>query len=157
MNMILVLLGLVGLSCVCPPPNTSPSNSKINNGSGNSSANESANSSKSIADENDPLKTGLKVISAKWEKGGFGAVAIWKVTLQNTSKVKLGNIKFRTAYFSETGNKVSSGGVDGLVGKDTIEKLVEPGKKRTFEVNDGFVSDEAHTATFSVVSWEIIN
>ena len=79
-----------------------------------------------------------------------------KFALNRHSTLEFGDIKFRTAYFSETKNKVGQGGVDGLIGKDTIEKIVPPKSKRTFEVNDGFVSDEAHTGSFELVSWRII-
>jgi len=45
----------------------------------------------------------LKVLSSNWEKGGFGTVALWKVTFYNRSDKPVGNIKYRTAYFAETG------------------------------------------------------
>ncbi len=47
--------------------------------------------------------------------------------------------------------------MDGLLGKDTIEKVVPPKSSRTFEVNDGFVSDEAETGNFEIVSWREVN
>jgi len=99
---------------------------------------------------------GLELVSAKWEKGGFDTVAIWKVTIKNVSDKTLGDIKFKTVYYSETKNIVGKGGVDALLGKDTIQKSVPPKSTRTFEVNDGFISDEAQTANFELVSWRII-
>jgi hypothetical protein len=127
----------------------------------NASANSTSNAKSKGTNANqatsiDPQRDGLRLISSKWEKGGFGTVAVWKVTIENISDKPLGDIKFRTAYYSETKNKVGQGGVDALLGKDTIEKIVPPKSKRTFEVNDGFISDEAHTGTFELVSWRII-
>ena len=103
-----------------------------------------------------PNPKGLVLVKSTWRKGGFDAIAIWKVTIKNESDKPLGDIKFRTAYFSESRNKVTSGGVDALLGKDTIQKVVPPKSSRTFEVNDGFVSDEAVTADFQIVSWQEI-
>ena len=57
---------------------------------------------------------------------------------------------------SETGNVVSKGGVDAILGKDTIEKIVPPKSTRTFEVNDGIIGEEAATANFDIVSWREI-
>jgi len=99
----------------------------------------------------------LQLVSAKWQKGGFGTVALWKVTIKNVSDKPLGDIKFSTEYYSETKNVVSKGGTKGLVGKDTIEKIVPPKSTKTFDVNDGFVGDEAHTAELKLESWRIVN
>ena len=105
----------------------------------------------------DPEKDGLELVRSRWEKGGFGAIAVWKVTIKNKSKKEIGDIKFRTSYFSETRNNVGKGGVDSLLGKDTIQKVIKPGQTRTLEVNDGFVHSEAETANFELVSWRILN
>jgi hypothetical protein len=82
---------------------------------------------------------------------------MWKVTIKNESDKPLGDIKFRTVYLSESGNVVAKGGVDSLLGKDTIEKIVPAKKSRTFEVNDGFISDEAERADFQIVTWREIH
>lgn len=95
----------------------------------------------------------LEVVKAVWREGGFGTVALWTVTIKNNTSKKIGDIKFRTSYSSETGNIVSRGGTDALLGKDTIQKVIPPKSSRTVEVNDGFVSDEAHKANFELVSW----
>jgi hypothetical protein len=158
----LAIVGLIGLGCFCPPPSNNRSSAPARNDSSPSSAtngqtanyNPGANTS---ANKNKTGKPDLEVVSAKWEKGGFDTIAIWKVTLRNNTDVKLGDIKFRTAYSSETGNVVSKGGTDGLLGKDTIEKIVPPKSTRTFEVNDGFVSDEAERAGFEIVDWRVID
>lgn len=98
----------------------------------------------------------LQKVKATWTKGGFGSVALWKVTIKNNSNSKLGDIKYSTEYTSETGNVVGRGGAGGLLGKDTIEKIVPPKSTRTFEVNDGFINSEAETASFEIVSWREI-
>jgi len=94
--------------------------------------------------------TAVRVVASKWEKGGFGTVALWKVTLRNLSKKTIGDFRFRTVDYSETGNTVGSGGVDSLLGKDTIQKILPGLSSRTFEVNDGFISDEAVRAGFEI-------
>jgi len=157
----LAVLLLVVVACACPNTNDNRRYSNIN--PSNTSANSTSTSNTKAPGSNtnqatliDPEKDGLRLISSKWQKGGFGTVALWKVTIENLSDRTLGDMKYRTAYFSESGNKVASGGVDSLIGKDTIEKIVPPKSKRTFEVNDGFISDEANTATFQLVSWRVI-
>jgi hypothetical protein len=154
------------MACVCPNTNNNRQSSNTNvsntnapntNASSNSTSNTKAKGTNANqAPPIDPEKEGLRLVSSKWQKGGFGTVAVWRVTIENISDKPLGDIKFRTAYYSETKNKVGQGGVDGLIGKDTIEKIVPPKSKRTFEVNDGFVSDEANTGSFELVSWRVI-
>jgi hypothetical protein len=95
----------------------------------------------------------LEKIKAVWKKGGFGSIGVWTVTIRNNTNKTLGDIKFKTEYSSESGNIVTRGGTDALLGKDTIQKVIPPKQTRTFEVNDGFISDEANTASFEVVSW----
>lgn len=96
----------------------------------------------------------LEVVKSDWQRGGFDTVAIWKVTFRNKSDRPIGNIKYRTRYYAETGAVVDKGGVDSLISKDTLQKVIKPGQTRTIEVNDGFINDESDTATFEVVSWE---
>ena len=92
-----------------------------------------------------------------WKKGGFGSIALWQVTFHNNSKRSIGNIKYRTAYLAETGAVVGQGGADSLISKDTVQKVIMPGERRMIEINDGFISDEAHNAGFEVVSWEYLD
>lgn len=146
---------LLALGCFCPPPKerTSSNSSEISVPplpTSNAAANEVTKKS----NKND--KPDLELVKATWKTGGFGAIALWEVTVKNNTDKQLGDIKFRTQYVSETGNIVSKGGVDGLLGKDTIEKIVPAKKTRTFDVNDGFVSEEAHTAGFELVSWRVV-
>jgi hypothetical protein len=105
------------------------------------------------AAEKDPLE----IVKKNWEKGGFGMISIWNVTFRNRSRKPVGNIRYRTAYYSETRNKVGSGGVDSSAGDYTIQKIILPQSTRTLEINDGYVNDQAVSATFEIVSWEFIS
>lgn len=162
LNLVIAVGILLIVGCACPPPKSSNQSStespnSVSNTSNSNSSVSTTNSPPSNATTSfDYLTDGLQKVSAKWQKGGFGAIAIWKVTIKNVSDKPLGDIKFSTEYYSETGNIVSKGGTKGLLGKDTIEKVVPPKSTRTFEVNDGFVSDEADTASFVLESWRII-
>ena len=94
-------------------------------------------------------KNPIKVVSQTWERGGFETVALWKVTFHNRSAYPVGNIRYRTEYFAETGAKVDSS-------KNLIQKIIQPHQRRTIEVNDGFMHREAFTANFSIEGWEYI-
>ena len=91
----------------------------------------------------------LVLENSRWEKGGFGVVGVWKTTLRNRSDKPVGNLGYKTTYFSETNNEVDSN--SGL-----IQKVIAPRQKRTIEVNDGFISNEAHTANFVLTGWEYV-
>ncbi len=99
----------------------------------------------------------LQITQKTWEKGGFDSVALWHVTFYNRSDKPIGNIRYRTRYSAETGDQVDKGGVDALLGDYTIRKVIAPHKKRTIEINDGFLHREAARANFEVVSWEFVN
>lgn len=90
----------------------------------------------------------LEVVSSRWEGGG---VAVWKVTFRNKGKFDIGDIKYSTVYYSETGNVVDQGGTNSFADR-TIQKVIPAGKTRTIEINDGFLHSEAARATFSVES-----
>jgi hypothetical protein len=111
----------------------------------------------SVIGSDSPEFAKLQVVSSNWEKSGFGAVVVWKVKFKNTSARPIGNIKYRTSYTAETGDVVDRGGTDSLMSKDTLQKVIKPGETRTLEINDGFVNQEAHQASFAVVSWEYLN
>jgi len=98
----------------------------------------------------------LIVKESRWEKGGFGTIAMWRVTFKNNSDRPIGNIQYRTAYYSETGNLVDKGGVDSPLDKKIIQKVIPPKSTRTIEVNDGFTHSEAHRATFELVDCEFV-
>jgi hypothetical protein len=97
-------------------------------------------------------KDGLILVSANWEKDGN---AVWRVTIRNVSDKPLGEIKYQTFYGGADGTTVRRGGVDGLGGKDTIQKVVPPNSTVTIEVDDGFVDEKAVAAGFNIVSWRV--
>jgi hypothetical protein len=103
-----------------------------------------------------PPKPELEVLKSTWVKDGFGTVAVWRVTFRNNSDKRIGDIKYETRYFSESGNQVDRGGELGLA-DHTIQKVIEPKKTRTLEVNDGFTHSEAHTANFTLKSWRALD
>lgn len=96
----------------------------------------------------------LEVVKSDWFKSGFGSVGMWRVTFENISTRPVGNILYKTTYFSETGQEVDHGG--SLNGGDVIEKVIPAKGTRTLEVNDGFISRQAHRARFEVLSWEFV-
>jgi hypothetical protein len=102
-------------------------------------------------------KNPVVVVKSTWGKGGFDTIAKRNVTFRNRSDKPVGNLTYRTHYFSETGNQVDQGGVDGLLG-DTkkIQRVIAPKATRTIEVNDGFVHTEAYRANFELVGWEYV-
>jgi hypothetical protein len=98
----------------------------------------------------------LEVVSSNWSAGGFGSVGLWTVTFKNVSSKPVGNIKYRTVYYSETGGELGRGGVDSVFSPGTIERVIPAKKSRTIEVNDGFINSQAHRARFEIVSWEFV-
>lgn len=98
----------------------------------------------------------LIVVKSDWEKGGFGTIAMWKVTFKNLSDQPIGNIRYRTAYFSETGAQVDKGGEAGVLGGKPVQKVIPAKSTRTIEINDGFTHSEAHRASFELVGWEFV-
>jgi hypothetical protein len=112
---------------------------------------------KALEEEADIAKNPLQVVSSNWERGGFSNIAIWHVTFRNRSNRPVGNIKYKTEYFSETGTSVDRGGVSGLLAESkTVQKVIPPKGQRTIEINDGFVHSEAHRASFALASWEYV-
>ena len=106
-------------------------------------------------DANDP-KNQLVVVSSNWDMSGFGSIAIWRVTFRNNSDRPIGDIQYRTLYFSETGNLVDKGGVDSLLDKKIIQKVIPPKSNRTIEVNDGFIHSKANRARFELMEWRFV-
>ena len=92
------------------------------------------------------------MVKKEWRKGGFDTVSFWLVAFRNCGSKPVGDIKYRTQYFSETGNLVGKGGVDDTLGDRTVQKVIQPGEERTIEINDGFTHREAEKATFELVS-----
>lgn len=99
----------------------------------------------------------LTVVKSTWSTGGFGSVAIWKVTFRSDADWPVGNIVYETNYYSETGNVVDKGGAAGVFGSGkTIQRVIPPGKSRTIEVNDGFLNSQAVSANFRVTAAEFV-
>ena len=92
----------------------------------------------------------LKIVSKNWTAGGFGNVGLWRVTFENRSTRPVGNIRYETSYFAETGGKVGSK-------KDVIQKVIGPKQRRTLEINDGFIHKEAHEADIEIVGSEYLD
>jgi len=86
----------------------------------------------------------LDVVRSSWEMSGFGTVAIWYVTIKNTSRVAAyRDIEYGTEYSAPSGTKVQQ-----KTGR--ILDVIEPGQTRRFEVNDGFVHQQASRAWFTI-------
>jgi hypothetical protein len=86
----------------------------------------------------------LILVRSSWQKGGFDTVALWTVTIKNTSPIAAyKDIEYETSYDAASGTHV-----DDNSGK--IMDIIEPGKTRTFEVNDGFVRSQASRARFDI-------
>lgn len=96
----------------------------------------------------------LEVIKRTWSKGGFDLVSIFTVTFRNNTSRPIGNIKYNTDYFAETGEIVTRGGSQSWLGNQLIRRVIPAHSTRTLEINDGFVSDEAVSARFLLASWE---
>lgn len=97
----------------------------------------------------------LKVLKATWRRGAFGAAGIWNVTFQNRSDRPVGDIKYRTRYYSETDNEV--GGTGGFFGDGVIQKVIPAKQKRTIQFNDGFISKEAASGSFEMTGWRFVD
>lgn len=87
----------------------------------------------------------ITVIRHNWRRGGFGAIALWSVTLKNTSTVAaFSDLQYETTYEAPSGTRVAR-----HTGR--ILDVVAPGQTRSFEVNDGPVDSQARRATFRIV------
>jgi hypothetical protein len=68
--------------------------------------------------------------------GSRTALAVWRLTVENTSGRPVGNIVVETFYFARSGSVLRSGG-------GRIMKIIPPHSKRSFDVADGRLP--AHT------------
>jgi len=94
----------------------------------------------------------VQVVHCSWRLGGFGVVSLIHVTLKNLTDVPIGNIKYQTHYYAETGKQSGSFG-----GQGEIDKILKPGQTRVFEVNDGFVQTfKADKMSFQITDYEVI-
>lgn len=91
----------------------------------------------------------LELLDSVWEKDEFGRAAVWKLRIRNNSDLPIGDIKYRTLYYSETGNIV--GARSGL-----IQRLIKPGIVMPFELKDGLVDQYALKASFKVTGWRFV-
>ena len=88
--------------------------------------------------------TDLTIVRAGWHRDGFGSVAIWNVTLKNTSPFfTYADIEYQTQYSAASGTRVDHG--SGKILDD-----VKPGQTRSFKVNDGFLHSQAAGASFKI-------
>lgn len=90
----------------------------------------------------------LKVVRSSWSKDGFGTIAMWTVTITNTSRVvEYYDIAYQTSYSAESGTDVDNG-------EGKILAVLKKGQTRTFEVNDGFVQQHSRRASFRITGAE---
>ena len=89
-------------------------------------------------------ETMIDVVNTRWHHDGFGVVAMWSVTLKNNAQfVTFYDIEYRTEYSAASGTVTSSN-------QGTILNVLKPGQTRSFEVNDGFINTQAHSASFEI-------
>lgn len=93
--------------------------------------------------------THFRVTKSTWEKGGFDSIALWHVTIKNVTNRPMGNFTYVTGYGSETG--VDHGSRGGR-----LEKRLEPGQTKSFEINDGFISTAINRASIEITSAEFL-
>ncbi len=110
---------------------------------------------KDIEEKEEIDKQPLEITGSKWRRGAFGAAGIWTVTFYNRSERPVGDIEYKTRYFSETGNNL--GGTGGIFSSGEIQKIIPPKQKRAITINDGFINREAVNGTFEVTGWRFVN
>lgn len=91
----------------------------------------------------------LVVVRSDWKRGGFNNIALWTVTFRNRSNRQIGDMQYKTRYYTETGRLIDKG-------SGTIGKIVRAGRVRKLEVNDGFVHPDAASASFTMVGWRYL-
>lgn len=91
----------------------------------------------------------FEIVNSIWEKGGFGVVPIWHVTIKNLTNRPMGNFSYRADYSSETG--IGHNSHTGL-----LEKRLEPGQTKTFEISDGFIDSQANRAGIGFTTAEFL-
>ncbi|WP_157781026.1 tetratricopeptide repeat protein [Hymenobacter sedentarius] len=88
----------------------------------------------------------LKVKSQSWEKGGFGAVGIHNLTIENKSNISFKDVIIRVDYYSET---------DALLARNlrTIYRFF-PAKQtvKVDELNTGFIPADAKKSVVEIVT-----
>lgn len=90
----------------------------------------------------------LDIVRSSWEKGGFGSVALWHLTIKNKSTVVMySDIAYITEYAAPSGTIVGHGS-----GK--ILDTIQPGQTKSFNVNDGFINSQATRASVTILTGE---
>lgn len=85
----------------------------------------------------------IRVVRSTCEKGGFGGVAIWNITLTNTSKTfTYRDLMYRTMYEGESGARLHTK-------RGVLTIVIRPGEtKRISKYNDGFISQQVARCGF---------
>jgi hypothetical protein len=110
-----------------------------------------------IPEQSEPApESQLAAVQVRWERSGSGAAVIWRVNLKNNTARPIGDIQYRTTYYSETGNVLGKGGVDSALAKKIVQKVIPPKATRTVEIEDGITHPEVHRAHFQLVSWRFV-
>jgi hypothetical protein len=85
-------------------------------------------------------------IDMNWHKGGFGAVALARFTIDNRSRQILSNPVIKVSFYSDNGTLIRTK-------EEVIYLTVKPGKRtRSKEINLGFVSEQIERAGAKLVS-----
>jgi hypothetical protein len=94
--------------------------------------------------KNADATTDLTLVRDAWQRDGLNTVALWEVTIKNTSRFfTYADIEYKTHYSAASGTSVDEGS-----GK--ILDLIKPGDTRTFKVNDGFLHSQAARGSFKI-------
>jgi len=99
----------------------------------------------------------IVVVKAEARTRGGATLRQWYLELCNRSSRPIGNIRYRTRYYSQTHVLVGAGGIESPFGgpfEGIIMKIIQPGEQREMIIDDGFVYPQTAYATFEVVSWE---
>jgi len=83
---------------------------------------------------------GLLLLQARWQKGGFGTVGVWKVTIKNVDKREVRDIRYVASYYGESGTLLTTN-------NGTIYSMIRAGQTRSFEVTDGLIHSQADRAS----------
>lgn len=76
-----------------------------------------------------------------------GVLGKWEVTFQNRSAERIGDILYKTHYYSETNRLLGEGG-------GVIMRIIEPKDSRTVEVSDGLQHSQVARGQFEIISWK---
>ena len=76
-----------------------------------------------------------------------GVLGKWDVTFKNRSSRKIGDIVYKTRYYSETNRLLGEGG-------GVIMRIIEPRDSRTVEVHDGLQHSQVARGNFEIISWK---